>query len=860
MKRILIFAAIVATMVCNVQASHISESQARQVARQFFNAKSSRHLTSSAASELRLAYIAADEHFYVFNRGALGPFVIISGDDRLPQVLGYGDKGDFSAAQLPPALQYWMGEMNRQIEYLQSHDDAVAHQPVKRATAVDPLLSTRWGQETPYNDMCPTYDLSSGGVARAVTGCVATGVAQVMNYYRWPDVGQGSHSYVCNVEGRTRTELSVDFSQSFYQWDLMLDDYNAGSSAESCEAVAKLMSDVGISMDMGYGSSSGASEVAALQALKRYFKYNNDSYILNRDYYGNEEWDQILVDEISALRPIVYCGYSITGGEVSGHCFVLDGFDTDGYFHVNWGWAGSYDGHFLVSVLAPASGMDFKYGQDGIFGLVPEPRADEVADVLYIRSQLIPAASSVALGNELELVAEDFVVEGNKLDTAGYQQMGDRGYYYALIPMKLSVVDSHGNECQSKYIDHHEPLDNRWGYGGNHHYLDLSPTLAQGEYKIKMSYSMDGGASYDKVVRDYSGKELYVKMTVRDDTAYLSDPFLSNIYGLDSFIVPAGVTINQPFTIGVNVSYFSPWSDEDGPVGNLYLSLLKDGDEVATSDLCEVKVHTNEVKTYEMQLKAPAQWGKYDIVASDEGGNRMQTVDGWYGRTGVAVGSVMILPPHGKLVEDFESMTANSSTSAKDVEGNFVTWNFYKSGVRVPEDDQCHGTHAVMMKKPSYITTGQPIARNFFMAQASFFNPAAAEAKYRLTYSLDGGSTWQTASTYDGLDAAVVPGKGMRTETWLLNLNAHQPAMFRITMFGGGTAATYLDDFSLYFTENLCDVNIDGEVTVADVNAVVDVIIGNVSENLSIADVNGDGEINIADINTILNTIQSSNE
>ena len=856
MKRILFFFAIAVATVSTLQAALVNEMEARQVATQFFSAKSSRMSAPAGRSEVRLAYTAEHERFYVFNRGQNGPFVVVAGDDRLPQILGYGDSGDFSAASLPPAVLYWMDEMNREIAYLQTHSNAVAHQPAKRAVAVDPLLTTRWDQDAPYNDQCPTYTATNGATFRAVTGCVATGVAQVMNYYEWPDVGRGSHSYVCNVNDMTTTELSVDFSQSVYQWDLMLDEYNQNSSPESCEAVAKLMADVGISMDMGYGSSSGASEVAALRSLKRYFKYNDNSYILNRDYYGADEWDQFLVDEISALRPIVYCGYSISASSASGHCFVLDGFDTDGYFHVNWGWGGAYDGNFLVSVLAPASGMNFEYGQDGFFGLVPESRAAEIPDVLYIRSQLSPVTPSAKLGETIELTTDNFMVEGNKLDTAGYEQAGNRKFYYALIPMKLSIIDSNGEECYTQQFDRQHYLDERWGYQYPHYYIDLSNSLADGLYKIKMSYSLDGGNNYDHEVRDFSSKELYVKMIVRNDSAFLSDIYLSNTYTVDSFVVPSGVTINQPFTVGVNLTYFIPWGDAEGPTGNVYLSLLKDGNEVATSELCEVKVHSNEVKTYEMQLMAPAEWGKYDIVLNDEGGIHMMKMEGWYSAS-EASSAVFILPPCKSLTEDFESMTANNSTSEKNVEGNFTTWNFYKCGVRAPEEGLCNGVNAVMMKKPSYITSAQPIGRNFFMAQASFFNPTSTAAKYRLTYSFNGGETWLTANTFEGNDAAEVPEKGQAVATWLLDLKASQPVIFRITMFGGGTSATYLDDFSLYFTQNLCDVNIDGEVNVADVNAVVDAIIGGSAQALSTADANGDGEINIGDINTVIDAILS---
>jgi hypothetical protein len=855
MKRFLVVVAIAMATVCGLQAAHVGETEARQVANRFFSAHSTVFRAPATQSALRLAYTAENERFYVFDHGTNSGFVVVAGDDRLPQVLGYGDEGDFSSASLPPAVQYWMGEMNRQIAYLQTHGNVMAHQPAKQSVVVSPLLTTRWDQDAPYNDLCPTYTTPGGAVLRAVTGCVATGVAQVMNYYQWPDVGQGSHGYYCNVNDMTPTELSADFSQSVYQWDLMLNEYDENSSPESCYAVAKLMSDVGISIDMNYGSSSGASEVVALMALKRYFKYNDNSYILSRDYYNAAEWDQFLVDEISAQRPIVYCGYTINPTSSGGHCFVLDGIDADGYYHVNWGWGGSYDGYFLVSVLAPSSGSDFKYMQDGFFGLVPEARADEIDDVMYIRSQLIPVNPAVPLGSQVELRTDNFIVEGNMLDTAGYEQFGDRIRYYALIPASFSVIDAAGVECVNHREDIKQSLDN-WFSFRNTYEFELPSTLADGEYKIKMNYSKDGGVNFDQKVRDFSGKDLYVKMTVRNDTAYLTDCFLANSYELESFVVPRGITTNESFTVGVNLSYEMRWSNIDGPKGNIYLSLLKDGNEVATSEMCEVQLHSNETKSYEMQLTAPAEWGTYELMVNDESGNHLQKMEGWYDAVD-AVERILVLPPCQELVEDFESMTANSSTSQSNVQGNFTTWTFYKCGVRAPGEGKCNGTNAVMMKKPSHVTSAEPIAHDFFMAQATFFNPTSSEAKYRLTYSLDNGETWETANAFDGEDAITVPVKGEIVATWLLNITANQPAIFRITMFGGGNAATYLDDFSLYYTDsegNPCDVNGDGEVNLGDVNSVINAILSPGEQSLP-ADVNGDGEVNIGDINTIIQAI-----
>ena len=158
-----------------------------------------------------------------------------------------------------------------------------------------------------------------------------------------------------------------------------------------------------------------------------------------------------------------------------------------------------------------------------------------------------------------------------------------------------------------------------------------------------------------------------------------------------------------------------------------------------------------------------------------------------------------------------------------------------------------------MMKKPSTFYSTQPLNHDFFMAQATFFNPATSAAKYTMDYSLDGGVTWQPASTLDGESVTEIAEKSRITVMWMLNLTATQPVHFRIAMIGGGTASTYVDDFILYYNDVKGDVNVDGEINIADANAVIDVILTN--GTLPTADVNGDGEVNIADINAIIDRI-----
>ena len=180
MKRILFLLAITMAMVGGLRAAQISETDARQVADNFFAAKSLRLNAVAGPSMTRLAYTAEQSRFYVYDRGRNNGFVVVAGDDRLPQVLGYGESGDFNAAVMPPAMRYWMDEMNRQIAYLQSHSNVAAHVPAKRANVVNPLMSTFWDQGTPFNDLCPTYLDGNGDTKRAVTGCVATAFAQAV--------------------------------------------------------------------------------------------------------------------------------------------------------------------------------------------------------------------------------------------------------------------------------------------------------------------------------------------------------------------------------------------------------------------------------------------------------------------------------------------------------------------------------------------------------------------------------------------------------------------------------------------------------------------------------------------------------
>ncbi len=196
--------------------------------------------------------------------------------------------------------------------------------------------------------MCPEYTVG-GTTKRYVTGCVATSMAQVMNYHGYPTKGTGSTSYRYIPQGGATLTLRANFGTTSYDWANMADDYsNGGYTAAQAEAVATLMSHCGIAVHMNYNASgSGAMSHVACRALKKYFNYSAKIGCLYREFFHVDEWMNIIYKELSDGCPIIYGGNSGTGG----HSFVFDGYDEDGLVSVNWGWEGVDDGYFDIASL-----------------------------------------------------------------------------------------------------------------------------------------------------------------------------------------------------------------------------------------------------------------------------------------------------------------------------------------------------------------------------------------------------------------------------------------------------------------------------------------------------------------------------
>lgn len=292
---------------------------------------------------------------YMFTAGPQG-FLLVSADDMATPTLGYSDSEHFDATSIPDGLQYWLDAYAQEIEWARSHPDQLTRR-VSRAedrAPIEPMVKTHWNQDEPYNDLCP---LVQG--KRSVTGCVATAMAQILNYYKYPTKGEGSVTYKIDAtmdgEGNviSGTDWSFDFANTTFDWGNMLDTYdNINATDAQKKAVATLMSACGVSVRMDYSpNESGAPSEAVPYALINYFGYSNSAYLACREYYDQESWETLVYDQLASNGPLLYSGQSDT----SGHSFVCDGYNGDGYYHINWGWGGMSDGYYRLTALDPDS-------------------------------------------------------------------------------------------------------------------------------------------------------------------------------------------------------------------------------------------------------------------------------------------------------------------------------------------------------------------------------------------------------------------------------------------------------------------------------------------------------------------------
>ncbi|MBR4228680.1 MAG: C10 family peptidase [Bacteroidales bacterium] len=390
--------------VCsNAFAGVVPSSTAYSVARQFMNAQSMTEIWDGNETETKASQ---DPVFHVFNVDG-GGWVIVSGDDCTVPILAYNDTGSFIKDNMPANLREWFGMMRDDIlkarkngtkgsddtKYMWAHP---GRRETKALAAKKVLETAKWDQESPYNRLLVSYvTKNKRGVSGLFTGCVATAMAEVLRYHRWPEHGTGTlNGYTTYTSKYTVQGFSIE--DHAYDWNNMPLSYDSSSTSDQKNAVAQLMLDCGVMVEMDYGTSSaggsGASPAAVVPALIKHMQYSKSAELKLRSDYTDEEWLEMIQYEIDHNGPVLYGGYTSNN---SGHQFVCDGYDVDNkMISINWGWSGDDNGFYTLKLSIPYV-YTFSEGQMAVFGLVPDRDGTSAYPDVDITMEAISEGNSI---------------------------------------------------------------------------------------------------------------------------------------------------------------------------------------------------------------------------------------------------------------------------------------------------------------------------------------------------------------------------------------------------------------------------------------------------------------------------------
>lgn len=418
MRKFLLLTVSLLLTATTLFAERVSQEDAALVAKNFMSASTAQpgvKKATAAKMVLKKAASATENQYYVYENASGEGWVMVAADDAITPILAYSKTGTFRTDNMPINVRKWLGKYDNFIKKVEA-DGFVATEEAQNqwkklrkglpddpagTVVIGPLVQTQWDQDEPYNNLCPGTGTSGQGSTKAYTGCVATAMAQVMKYWNWPVKGTGSHSYTpLNPNtGGSQTKYgtqSANFGNTTYDWDNMLNKYTSSATSTQKTAVATLMYHCGVATEMMYGDyewggsgtyttnyGSWTESDNAQNALYNYFGYKQatgymrDGYTYQGtkyyDSWTDAAWTAMVKEELDKNHPIMYGG----SGDEGGHSFICDGYDTQNYFHFNWGWSGSNDGWYKLDNLVPGSGgagggsYSFSEDQDVIIGIVP---------------------------------------------------------------------------------------------------------------------------------------------------------------------------------------------------------------------------------------------------------------------------------------------------------------------------------------------------------------------------------------------------------------------------------------------------------------------------------------------------------
>ena len=473
--------------------------------------------------------------------------VFISKDDDIEPVLGISDE-DFDVNNMPCGMKWWLNTANKSLERMKAKGITYRANPMAASGRPTYFIKTYWNQDKPFNNLCPQINGSA-----APTGCIATAMAQIMKYYQYPATSKGTGIYsVTTYKDKNDKEGTTKWYKRelghTYQWTAMLSSYGIVSEDEN-DAVATLMADAGAASQMNYqANGSGTIEWYAAKGFAENFRYDSLAIsCLQRDFYTDAEWMELVRKEMEAKQPVLYCGSDEIDG---GHAFLLDGIQEDGKVHVNWGWGKSGDGWFDIDVLRPNitgfTGEGFNIGQSMVLGFKKQetPSADEE----NISQWVTDGYSFYISNNELHVKLTNAynyshrVFEG-RLDIV-LQGMGDNS-------SKLYTDPIFETNTETPYVD----MLSGFSYGDSDHPevdFNLSQeselkNISAGTYKLFLGSKSTKEKAY-QCLRSVGGTIMYTLTVAADGTMTLAQDGTSAISA-----VAVKHNISAPYTYIYNM-------------------------------------------------------------------------------------------------------------------------------------------------------------------------------------------------------------------------------------------------------------------------------------------------------------------
>ena len=790
MKKILFLCTLLAAAL-QLTAADVDVNTAQATAQRFLSTAShgTRRAAPAGNDAVKLIHIeknsanASQVAYYIFNTD--DNYIIVAGDDRANGVLAYGDN-PLDINNIPESMRMWLDYYREQMEDLEAHPNMAIQNATRRASSpqaesVEPLLTALWDQGNPYNNQCPT---SSG--RRSVTGCAATSLAMVFYYWKYPTEPTPT------VPGYVTTSLSLNLPElpsTTFDWDNMLDQYTRNHfSTDQAHAVSTLMRYIGQAERMDYSPDGSGSYGEYILETVHLFGYDADAQLVykigwdDQVYYNDDEWAEIIQEELYARRPLVMCAYASGANGLSGHAFNVDGYDAEAdMYHVNWGWSGSGNGNFVLNAFKGGNSTYNLY-QQLVIGVEPPPTGPTIktrSKRMYIEA-LTDHSTTMPLNVKGAMLTDDVILE-----------LTDESGFFSLDADRISLNDNIA--------------------AGTTLHVTYAP-LSPGIHSATLTLKSEGAQDVELQITGVSVLETYTP-----EMAATIDAGPSSLVASWNDATP----VKNVGTYRVEVAKV-PYSD-------LTLQQRFNKEDASWSGSSDCSSHLDEIT-------AVPGWNGSKIYLGDDYirlGN--SSSKGWVETPALDMrdgNGCMTVKVNARCVSTDNAAPLNISCGDYDTTV-MITPEATNHGVLLP----CPTSQDVKVKLANTLTSKRVLLCDVQVFTGDNYSPVDQS----------------TAFYIEGISGTTCQVNGLTPATYALCVQA---------VYTDGTMSAWSDRLHATLNGMAGDVNRDGEINIADINCIINVMLaGNASKRtMASSDINGDGEVNLGDVNMVIDMILTAKD